>query len=70
MASPLVDLSKLRIADGAIHYRIQQQDGSMQPMTCADTASNRLFVAWVQIHDGFIPKALADGDLTDCVGSI
>lgn len=57
-ALALTDFSKLRIVDGAIHYRIQQQDGSMQPMTCRDTPSNRLFVSWLQVHDGFIPKEL------------
>lgn len=51
-----LNLSKLRLADGAIHYRLQQQDGSMREMTCPDTLMNRWFVTWVQIHDGFIPK--------------
>lgn len=45
------DLSKLRIIDGRIHYKVRQQDGSFQAMDCADTTSNRLFVQWVQIHD-------------------
>jgi hypothetical protein len=47
----IADFSKLRIIDGRIHYRIRQQDGSFQTMSCADTQSNRLFVSWVQIHD-------------------
>lgn len=47
----LLDFSKLNIRDGVIHYALFQQDGSMQPMTCADHRSNRLYVAWMQIHD-------------------
>ena len=50
-AKQLVDLSKLRLRDGLIHYFLYQQDGSKQPMTCRDTPSNRLAVAWMQIHD-------------------
>ena len=46
-----VDLSKLDIRDGLIHYKIRQQDGSFQAMSCKDTVSNRLFVQWVPIHD-------------------
>lgn len=49
-------IEKLDIRDDAIHYLIQQQDGSMQPMTARDTPYTRQFVAWVQVHDGFIPK--------------
>lgn len=48
---PLVDLSKLRIKDGRIHYFLYQQDGSKQPMSCSDTRENRMCVAWMQIHD-------------------
>lgn len=47
----LVDLTKLRIEGGRIHYFLYQQDGSKQPMTCPDTQGNRLNVAWMQIHD-------------------
>lgn len=47
----LTDFSKLRISDGLLHYGVYQQDGSMQPMTCADTYQNRLYVSWFQIHD-------------------
>lgn len=45
------DLSKLRISDGWIYYKVRQQDGSFQEMECPDTVSNRYFVQWVQIHD-------------------
>lgn len=50
-ANPLDAAMKLSIRGGAIHYRLYQQDGSMQVMSCADTRSNRLFVSWVQAHD-------------------
>jgi hypothetical protein len=50
---PLNDFSKLRIEDGRIHYRLYQQDGTMQDMDCADTLSNRLFVSWVQKIDRY-----------------
>jgi hypothetical protein len=49
----VTDWSKLKIVDGVIHYRIYQQDGTIQAMTCADTVENRNFVSWVQIHDRF-----------------
>jgi hypothetical protein len=42
---------KLNIVGGRIHYKIRQQDGSFQPMSCANTLTNRMFVSWVQIHD-------------------
>ena len=51
MELALNDPSKLTIKDGRIHYRLYQQDGSMQKMDCKDTISNRLTVAWFQIHD-------------------
>lgn len=47
----MIDLSKLDIRDGVVHYKIRQQDGSFAPMTVKDTTSNRYFVSWVQIHD-------------------
>jgi len=47
----MIDLTKLKIKNGTIHYKIRQQDGMFQKMTCADTTSNRLFVQWVQVHD-------------------
>jgi hypothetical protein len=47
----MIDLSKLRIVDGFIFYRIRQQDGSFQEMCCRDTTTNRLIVSWIQIHD-------------------
>ncbi len=47
----MVDLAKLDIRNGVIHYKIRQQDGSFVPMTIKDTTSNRYFVSWVQIHD-------------------
>lgn len=49
----LHDFSKLKIAEGVIHYSIYQQDGSLQPMTCQDTLSNRYFVSWVQKFDRY-----------------
>jgi len=56
MENPLDAQMRLTIRDGAIHYRLYQQDGSMQEMTCPDTRSNRLFVSWVQAHDRHTPK--------------
>lgn len=47
----LLDAARLDIRDGAIHYSLYQQDGSMQAMTCPNTFANRLFVSWVQAHD-------------------
>lgn len=47
----LDDFSRLDIREGVIHYRLYQQDGSLQPMTCKDTFENRLFVSWVQKFD-------------------
>jgi hypothetical protein len=47
----LVVISKLRIVDGVIFYKIRQQDGSFVEMTVRDTPSMRRFVSWVQIHD-------------------
>jgi len=51
LARPLVDLAKLRLSEGMIHYFLYQQDGTRQPMSCRDTAPNRIIVAWMQIHD-------------------
>ena len=34
-----------------LHYTIRQQDGTFQPMSCADTTSNRLFILWLHRHD-------------------
>jgi hypothetical protein len=51
MTAPAYDLSKLAIRDGRIYYKIRQQDGTFQTMTCKDTMDGRMFVQWVQIHD-------------------
>lgn len=51
--SNIRDFSKLDIRDGVIHYRLYQQDGSLQPMTVKDTYSNRLLISWIQIHDRY-----------------
>lgn len=51
LRNKLVDLRKLRRRDGLIHYFLYQQDGSKQPMSCKDTPANRIYVAWMQIHD-------------------
>ena len=51
----LLTKAKLDILDGRIHYRIYQQDGSMQPMDCPDTLDNRLLVSWIQAHDRYTP---------------
>ncbi len=51
----LVAKAKLDIRDGRIHYRLYQQDGTMQPMDCPDTPSNRLCVSWIQAHDRYTP---------------
>ena len=53
MANELLVKAKLDIRDGRIHYRLYQQDGSMQSMDCQDTLSNRQFVSWVQAHDRY-----------------
>lgn len=53
MTLALNDFSKLTIRDGVIHYKIRQQDGSFQPMTCSDSFHNRMFVSWVQKFDGY-----------------
>ena len=47
----LTDFSKLHILAGRIHYRLYQQDGTMQAMDCVDTLDNRMFVSWVQKFD-------------------
>lgn len=47
--------ARLGIREGEIHYGIYQQDGSMQPMSCKDTPSNRLYVSWIQAHDRYTP---------------
>ena len=52
-ACDLTDFSKLRIVDGRIHYRLYQQDGTMQDMDCADTRENRMTISWFQIHDRY-----------------
>jgi hypothetical protein len=49
---PLYDISKLRIDGGRIAFKIRQQDGSFQEMSCRDTIDNRLLVQWIQVHDG------------------
>lgn len=63
MQNALVDLSKLRLTDGAILYKVRQQDGTFQAMQCPDTTSNRLFVSWLQVHDGKATKT--DGKMTN-----
>lgn len=51
MPLALNDFSKLHLRDGRIDYFLYRQDGTRQPMNCADTPSNRLFVSWMQQHD-------------------
>lgn len=51
----LVDLSKLDIRHGVIHFFIYQQDGKKQPMAWKDTTENRAYVDWIQQHDRVIP---------------
>lgn len=53
LPSRITDWSKIRIVGGVIYYRLYGQDGSVQPMTCADTVENRNFVSWVQMHDRY-----------------
>jgi hypothetical protein len=55
----LIIKAKLEIRDGVIHYRIYQQDGSLQPMKCPDTLPNRLYVSWFQAHDRHTPREAA-----------
>lgn len=57
MSLALNDPSKLRLRAGGIDYRLYQQDGSMIEMRCEDTPSNRLFVAWMQMHDRLAPMS-------------
>lgn len=47
----MIDLSKLQIIDGVIHYKVRAQDGSFIQMTVRDSREACLFVSWVQIHD-------------------
>lgn len=54
----ITDWSRLKIVDGTIHYRLYGQDGSIQPMTCADNIENRNFVSWVQIHDRYVGSSM------------
>lgn len=56
------DFSKLRIIDGAIHYRLYRQDGTMQDMKCKDTLDNRLFVSWVQKTDRYTVNGEDDAE--------
>lgn len=56
--NPLIDRARINTADGVINYRLYQQDGSMQPMTCKDTLSNRLIVSWIQAHDRYTVGAV------------
>lgn len=51
LSNPLIDLTKLKLVKGRIHYFLYQQDGTKRPMSCVDTHANRLCVAWMQIHD-------------------
>lgn len=53
MENELVTKARLDLHDGRIHYRLYQQDGTMQAMDCADTPSNRLCVSWFQAHDRY-----------------
>ena len=55
-ATPFGSGEKLRIEGGIIHYRLYQQDGTLEPMTCADTKENRMFVEWVQMRDRYTGK--------------
>jgi len=52
MIGDITDFSKLRIIGKWIHYKIRQQDGSWQLMTANNIYENRIFVSWLQIHDG------------------
>lgn len=38
---------------GNILYSIRDQDGTLTPMKCKDTQSNRMFVQWLRVHDGY-----------------
>jgi len=51
MGNLLIEHGRWDIREGVIHYRIYQQDGTPQEMTCADTSHNRQFVSWVQAYD-------------------
>ena len=42
----------MKIEHGVIYYNIRQQDDTLVEMTVADTLNMRLFVAWVEKHDG------------------
>lgn len=36
-----------------LKYKLYQQDGTFQHMTCKDTPSNRKAIKWVRIHDRY-----------------
>jgi hypothetical protein len=51
----LLKKARLDIRGGRIHYRLYQQDGSMQAMDCSDTLDNRVLVSWMQAHNRYTP---------------
>lgn len=51
--NPLKARAKLKIRRGRVLYKIYQQDGTMQEMTCKDTPDNRLYVSWIKAHDRY-----------------
>jgi len=55
----LVSKARLDTRGDWLHYRLYQQDGSMQAMDCPDTPSNRQCVSWFQAHDRYTPIRLA-----------
>ena len=55
----LVSKARLDTRGDRLHYRLYQQDGSMQAMDCPDTPSNRQCVSWFQAHDRYTPIRLA-----------
>lgn len=38
---------------GGLRYHIYAQDGTLVPMTCADTPHNRRFIVWLRKFDRY-----------------
>lgn len=49
---------RLNIVDNVIYFKVRQQDGTFQAMKCKDTMEARMFVDWLQRHDGYHGKGI------------
>ena len=61
MDNQLLDRADLDVEGDRIRFGLYQQDGTMQPMSCADSPHNRRFVSWVKAHDRRISVEKNDG---------